>query len=105
MTDEEDVVDVIMLVILAVAVKKFMAKRPRQRRRWWVRPVNQQRRKHGYFATLIKVMKEEDQEQFFTFTRMTLDIFKKLLELVGSHLDKKKTRDILCAEERLLITL
>lgn len=103
MTD--DVVDIIMLIILAAAVKKCMAKRPRHRRRWWVRPVNKQRRKHGYFATLIKIMKEEDQEEFFTFTRMTLNVFEKLLGLVGSHLEKKKTRDILCSEERLLITL
>lgn len=101
----DELMDVMMMLLLAASLKKLIQIKKRRPRRWWVRPVNQDRRKHGYFATLIKVMKEEDQDQFFTFTRMRLEQFQKLLKLVGPHIDKKKTRDILCPEERLLITL
>ena len=51
-------------------------------------------------------MKESDEEQFFKFTRMTVNQFNKLLGIVSPYLERKWVRsDQIYPEERLLITL
>ena len=74
-------------------------------RRWWVKPINQLRTEQGATAQLIQQMRDEDDESFFNFTRMTIQQFDYLLELVGPSLQKFSNREGLTPETRLLVTL
>lgn len=38
---------------------------------------------------------EIDHEQFFKYTRMSLEMFNNLLELVGPYLGKDETKNLL----------
>lgn len=73
-------------------------------RRWWVRPVNLQRNVLGHFATLIQELKN-DEELFFRYTRMSLEVYNQLLIKVSPFLVKNINRTPLSPEQRLLITL
>lgn len=75
-------------------------------RRWWVRPINQERMDHGASEQLVREMRHHDDEEFFHFTRLSIAQFDQLLGLVGPTLLKKNTRsDVLSPYMRLLITL
>ena len=43
-------------------------------------------------------MRDQDDESFFNFTRMTIQQFDYLLELVGPSLQKLSNREILTPE-------
>lgn len=72
-------------------------------RKWHVRPINQLRYKYGDYETLFQDLKK-DEDLFFRYTRMTLSIFNKLLQLTEPYLTKNHYR-ALPAEQRLLIVL
>lgn len=57
----------------------------------------------GDYMHLLQEMKE-DPQKFFQYTRMTIPIFNKLLEILTPLLTKKNHR-ALVPEERLAITL
>lgn len=77
------------LSLAASVVSLARARNSRKRfRRWKVRPINQKRRKEGLFATLIRDMMKSDEMQFFKYTRMTVNQFNHLLELIKSDIQK-----------------
>lgn len=57
-----------------------------------------QRKQKGHFHTLFQFIKNNDDEQFFKFTRMTVSQFERLLELVLEPLTKKSIREPLSPE-------
>ena len=64
-----------------------------------------QRQEQGFHNTLFQEVKL-DSNMFFRYTRMDLQTFNYLLELVGPRLTKKPTRlDVISAEQRLAFTL
>ncbi|XP_011874581.1 PREDICTED: uncharacterized protein LOC105565748 [Vollenhovia emeryi] len=73
-------------------------------RRWWVRPINERRGQNGDFATLFAELKE-DPDLFFRYTRMDVDTFYELLDMVRPYLQKTSLRKPICPEQRLAITL
>jgi len=72
----------ILIVIMGMA---FLLQRKRSRkwqtRYWWVRPINRMRPYLGDFYHLLQEMKD-DPQMFFRYTRMTVPIFYKLLEVI-----------------------
>lgn len=56
-------------------------------RRWWVRPINQRREQYGDFLTLFAELKE-DSDMFFRYTRMDVETFYELLNMVQPYLKK-----------------
>lgn len=79
----------IFLSLAASVVSLAQAQNSRKRfRRWKVRPINQKRRKEGLFATLIRDMMKSDEMQFFKYTRMTVNQFNHLHELIKSDIQK-----------------
>ncbi|XP_024876786.1 protein ALP1-like [Temnothorax curvispinosus] len=72
-------------------------------RQWWVRPINCMRPNQGDFCHLLQEIKD-DPQMFFRYTRMTVPIFNKLLEIMRPSLIKRSHR-ALVPEERLAITL
>lgn len=75
------------------------------RRRWWVRNINQRRIQKGIYNNLFEELYTTDEEQFFEFTRMSPRQFDYLFSLVGPLLQKKRTREPLPARLRLVVTL
>lgn len=60
----------------------------------------------GAYHNLLQEMRLTDQEKYFNYLRMSSDIFKKLLEIVGPRLTKMYcVREPISAGERLALTL
>lgn len=94
------------LSLAASVVSLARAQNSRKRfRRWKVRPINQKRRKEGLFATLIRDMMKSDEMQFFKYTRMTVNQFNHLLELIKSDIQKDHKKSHISPTERLILTL
>lgn len=74
-------------------------------RRWWVRPTNRKRWLFGLHKTLIREMREYDEEEFFRFTRMSVSTFDELLSLTQHLLQKHSQRESIAPDIRLYITL
>ena len=75
-------------------------------RRLWVRPTNANRQVFGASEQLVQEMRLYEDDEFFNFTRLTIDQFDDLLILVGPLIKKKHTRqDVISPYIRLLITL
>jgi len=90
------------MILISRLIKR---KRKRYNRRWWVRPMLRDRESLGHFHNLFQFMKNNDDEQFFKYTRMTVQQFEKLLHIVKSKLMKHSHRKPLSPEHRLAITL
>lgn len=75
-------------------------------RRWWVKPVIQNRYQQGDFHNLLTEMIDYgDTEGFFNYTRMEVPQFQYLADLVRPFLVKKSFREPLAPELRLFVTL
>lgn len=100
-------IDIVLLLLFCILLKKKTTQQQQIRhRRWYVRPLNLERTLHGHYNTIFSIMRNNDQEQFFKYTRMTVVQFKKLFDVVGPHLERKKNHSLpISSEERLLITL
>ena len=71
-----------------------------------MRPINQRRFELGASEQLVREMRLHDDEDFFSFTRLSIKTFNDLLALVGPSLLKQASRnDVLTPYMRLLITL
>ena len=77
-----------------------------QERRWWARHNNARRHKLGASDHLLHEMRLDDDEEFFNFTRLTVEQFNEILDLVGPSIIQKMTRnDVISPYTRVLITL
>ncbi|KAB0790682.1 hypothetical protein PPYR_14874 [Photinus pyralis] len=83
------------------AAAKIIQRRPR---RFKTRPINRDRKLTGNYRYYQK-LKNLDSPQFFKYTRMSLPIFQKLLDMIKLDLQKQRRRDTISPEERLVITL
>lgn len=91
--------------LVEIVLQLLRKKKQKTKRKYWVRPMLLQRKHKGHFHTLFQFMKDNDDEQFFKFTRMTVLQFERLLELVQESLIKRSIREPLSPEHRLCITL
>ena len=73
-------------------------------RRWWVRPINARRDEFGDFTTLFTELKQ-DADLFFRYTRIDVNTFYELLQMVEPYLRKRSVRKPIGPEQRLAITL
>ncbi|KAJ8672373.1 hypothetical protein QAD02_003632 [Eretmocerus hayati] len=74
-------------------------------RRWWVKPHLKLRDRYGAYSTIFEYFKLRDEEEFFSFTGMTLNQFQRLHNLVRHRLTKYSPRGSLSAELKLAATL
>lgn len=75
-------------------------------RRWWVKPINQNRDQQGDYSHLLQEMIDYgDHEAFFNYTRMEVPQFNYLANLVRPFLVKQSFREPLPPELRLFVTL
>lgn len=80
--------------------------RSRRTRRYWVHPMLQRRNADGEDLK-IEAMYNDYPDKFFQYTRMTPDIFDKLLQMVTNKLSGIKTnfRNPIPARTRLFVIL
>jgi len=60
----------------------------RRLRRWWVRSVNQSKRRHGFQHNLYRELMNTDHEEFYAAMRMRPAQFIRLVDLVTPYLRK-----------------
>lgn len=77
----------------------------RRKRRWWIRPGFQRRRDYSEFDNFIPHIRDNDEEMFFKYFRMSKDRYEHLLSLVSESLKKLSIREPVSPDERLTITL
>lgn len=64
-----------------------------------------QRKEKSHFYILLKYIKDNDHEQSFKFTRITVLQFEKLLNLLRDSLTKRSIREPLSPEHQLCIAV
>ena len=93
--------------MLYTRLKVLLLLKNRRRKRQWVRPINKDRARESEFFRLVKDMKTNDPDAFFTYMRMNPTTFDELLEELRPHIERQSTnmREPISAEERLAVTL
>ena len=85
----------------------YLWKISKQSRRFWVHPINIRRKKHGEYFTIVKLL-QSYPEKYFTYFRMSKEMFEKILVVVRNSIRPSKRttrRDTISAREKLVITL
>lgn len=91
------------LFLMLLLAKKQLNKR--RTRRWWVRPINYGRETQGIYNNLFREVITTDHEQFFEYTRMNVQQFNYICDLVRPYLIKRSIRTPLPLKLRMAITL
>lgn len=96
-----------VVVALSLTTKTKVSKRKyNRRRRWWIRPINcRKEQQSDYYENLYQETRQGDRDSFFNYTRMSVEMFDELLQLLKPHMTKRSNRPSIPAECRLLITL
>jgi len=84
---------------------KQIGKKKRNKKRWLVRPVNTFVKKSGRFLHTFRIMKMQDPEEFYKYTRLYPEEFEFLVSLVRKRLTKRSNINTITVEERVAITL
>jgi hypothetical protein len=82
-------------------------KKIRKKRLTKTRLINQLRIDKGFYTSTLLSMKEYDAQQFFKYTRMSIPLFNKFVDLLKPHImvHKRHLPDSIYIEERIAITL
>lgn len=78
----------------------------KQKRRYWVHPLNENRQRDGEHKKIDKMYRDHPNK-FFEYTRMNPQLFDKLLAMVEPYIKKEnlKFRNCIPARIRLYVTL
>ena len=101
MNEIEAALLVVIISLIIIITSGFHA----NHRRWWIRPLLLLRGAAGQYEQHFRHMRDNDPEMFFKYTRLTVEQFDLLLQLVGPSLEKCSIRTALSPEFRLLVTL
>lgn len=99
----ENLGKLITLVTELQKIKKRLTKK--RKRACWVREVNRDRNKKGYYIASFLQIKEKDPDAFFKHTRMKKETYNLLLSLLKCSLEKTSIRKAIEPEQRLAVTL
>lgn len=88
-------------------IRMILKKKRKICRRWWVKPHLSMEIRHniGAHEKLFKYFKISDHEEFFKFTRMSVEQFDVLHTLLKPKLQKRSHRVPLATELRVALTL
>jgi len=100
-----------LLLLMLLHIKKIRLYRLRNRRkitrRWWVKPHISRniRNNFGAHRTLFIYFRTNDHEEFFKLTRMSVQQFDHLHDLLNLKLKKRSYRESLPTKIRIAVTL
>lgn len=107
--DRQKIVSLLLLMLLQCEflhlVSLYLKIRKPRLRRWWVRPINQQRDALGFHSNLVSELLLSDHEEFFSYCRMWAEHFNTLLVMVHPLLLKRSRRQPLPVRLKLATTL
>lgn len=105
---EEELLNVMVMMqcwnLLILLLIKMRMNRKRTRR-WWIRPLNYSRETQGTYRNLFRELRTMDHEEFFDYTRMNVQQFDYICNLVRPYLTKRSIRTPLPLQLRVAITL
>lgn len=91
-------------LLLMLLLAKMQLKKKRIRR-WWVRPVNYSRETQGVYRNLFRELRTTDHEEFFDYSRMNVQQFNYICDLVRPYLTKRSIRTPLPLQLRVAFTI
>ncbi|KAF2890494.1 hypothetical protein ILUMI_15679 [Ignelater luminosus] len=91
------------LAALMVGVWYLLLKR-KKARRWWVKPINANRKNQADYHNLIQEMRVSDPDMFFNYTKLAVDQFDLLLTWIGPVIKKDSFRESINPGARLVLT-
>lgn len=95
-----------VLMLSYLFLLKMRNKQKKQKKRFWVRDIFQNRKGQGAYHNLLQEMKLADSEKYFNYLRMSSEIFQELLTIVGPRLTRNyNVREPISEGERLALTL
>lgn len=84
--------NVLLLAVVALRRRRRrerdQAARPRNPRRWWVKPWVRQRQVHSQFENLFQELDEECDMDYMSYVRMDRNTFAEILQRVAPRLRK-----------------
>ena len=94
------------LLILMLMRRGQLRRKDKYRKRFWVRPILQQRIQQGEYFNLVREMQLADHESSFKYCRMSPHLFENLLRLVAPMILKSdQKREPISPAERLAVAL
>ncbi|KAM9330606.1 uncharacterized protein PAF06_015843 [Gastrophryne carolinensis] len=96
----------VTMMLLLRRRRKALEQKRKRRRRYWVHPLISQRLSIGHFSLLFRDLRK-DPDKFFSYTRMSVETFDALLDVLRPRLMRMTTnmRKSITPEERLIVTL
>lgn len=100
-------VQVVELCVEYLELLQHLITEKKRFRRWWSKPIIRYNYLTGYngFASIFKYFQLNDEEEFINFTRMNVQTFEYLYQLVRERLTKRSRRPPLPSELRLGLTI
>lgn len=95
----------IAAAILILGAAHIAGSTIRKTRRWKTRPLYATRFKNGFYRSTFLQMKANDPDQFFKYTRMSVEVFDLFCNQLKKTLLKRRISDQICPEEKIAITL
>ena len=93
-------------LLLLMLLRRQLRMNGKYRKRFWVRPILQQRKQQGEYFNFVREMQMADHESFFKYFRMSPHLFENLLRLVAPMILKSdQKREPISPAERLSVTL
>ena len=95
-------------ILKLFGIWKLMIEEEKAHDRMWVRPIFRERQRllQGASNNLVREMEFEDNEMFYNYCRMSVEMFHQLLCIVGPLIEKQHViRDPISSRTRLLVCL
>ncbi|KYM98502.1 Putative nuclease HARBI1 [Cyphomyrmex costatus] len=94
-----------ILITLVINEIQKKTKRNYSKKRYWVEPIFQERRLHGFYHAIFPIITLQDS-RFRNYFRMSVTQFEELLCMIAPFITKQTViREPISAEERLCMTL
>jgi len=91
--------------ISAVILHEMVNSKKKSRRRWKIRPLNQNRYANSIYFNLVAEMRLVDKESFIKFHRMDPSRFDQVLQLISPFVSNSTYVDAVSIGEKLSATL